>query len=139
MLILFGLFLVLIELLVGLDTGFDLVLLGTILIIGGFGGLAAGNVMVALIISVVLSVVYILFGRSFVKSRVFILTHSTNIDKLKGKTAVVVRSITPDTAGLIRVDDEDWRATADQVLYEKEKVRVQSVEGVTLKVEKIKN
>lgn len=134
-----GLLFILGELVAGIQTGFDLVLLGSILIIGGFGGIVFGDITIAYAICVGLSFVYIMFGRTVIKKQLFILTKSTNIDKLIGKTGTVVRSVTPDTAGMIRVDDEDWRASADEVVYEKEKVKVVAVEGVTLVVKKIKS
>lgn len=137
-LVIIGLLLVMMELLVGIQTGFDLVLIGSILVIGGLVGMKTSGEM-ALVISVVLSVMYIAFGRSVVKSKVTVLTHKTNIDKLIGKRAIVVRTITPDTAGLVRVDDEDWRARCDEVVYEKDKVEIEAIEGVTLKVSKVKS
>jgi len=69
--------------------------------------------------------------------RCTIISYKTNIDKLIGQKAVVVRSITPDTAGLVRINDEDWRASSDDVLFEKDKCTVDSVEGVTLLVSKV--
>jgi membrane protein implicated in regulation of membrane protease activity len=131
-----GLILILAELFVGIQTGFDLVLLGSILVLGGLSGWISSSLYVSLGVSTVLSLMYIVYGRTFVKNRIVILTHKTNIDKLIGKVGVVVRSITPDTAGMIRLDDEDWRATSEEVIYEKEKAEVQMIEGVTLKVKK---
>lgn len=136
--ILIGIVLIASELFVGIQTGFDLVLVGIALIIGGTIGLLTTNPIFALIISSLLLIFYFIFGRSFVKQKVFILTKKTNIDKLIGETGVVIRSITPDTAGMVRIDDEDWRATSSQILYEKDKIKVEAIEGVTLCVTKIK-
>ena len=66
------------------------------------------------------------------------MSHNTNIDKLHGKTGVIIRTVTSDTAGMVRLDDEDWRAVSDELIYEKEKVKIKSIEGVSLIVEKIK-
>ncbi len=137
-LVIVGLVLILAELLVGIQAGFDLVLIGSILIAGGFLGIVSNSVTVALIVSVILSVVYIAWGRSIVKQKVTVITKKTNIDKLIGKKAVVVSTITPDTAGMVRLGDEDWRASAEEVIYEKEKVEVVAIEGVTLLVKKQK-
>jgi len=136
--ILIGLILILAELFVGIEAGFDLVLIGTILIFGGFAGNATSNLTVTLIISAVLAVIYIAYGRSAIKQKITVITHKTNTDKLVGQKGVVVRTITPDTAGMVRIDDEDWRATANAVLYEKDKVKVESISGITLKVLKVK-
>lgn len=137
LLIVGGFILVLGELLVGIEAGFDLVLIGSILVLGGLTGVVTQNTLVALAISIVLSIVYIVFGRNAVKKKITVITHKTNIDKLIGKHGVVIRSITPDTPGLVRLDDEDWRATSSQVLYEKQKIIVQSLSGVTLNVKKV--
>jgi membrane protein implicated in regulation of membrane protease activity len=126
------------ELFVGIETGFDLVILGLALSLGGGVGLLTDSFIITLIVATLLVLAYILFGRKAIKKKVLVLTHSTNIDKLIGKTGLVIRSITPNTPGMIRLDDEDWRATSIQVLYEKDKVKVESIEGVTLRVIKIK-
>jgi membrane-bound serine protease (ClpP class) len=134
-----GLLMVMAELLVGIQTGFDLVLGGSILIISGFAGMFVGGWQLGIGLAIILSIVYIAYGRGLVKSKLIITTTHTNIDKLIGQRGVVVRSITPDTAGLVRLMDEDWRATSDEVLYEKDRVMVVAVEGVSLRVKKIKN
>lgn len=126
------------ELFIGIETGFDLVIVGVSLILGGGLGLLAQNPYLAVITSTVLFSAYIFFGRSTIKRKLVVLTHSTNIDKLIGKKGVVIRSITPDTAGMVRVDDEDWRAISDEVLYEKDQIKVEVVSGVSLKVTKFK-
>lgn len=136
MLVMAGLVLILAELVVGIQTGFDLVLIGTILVVGGFTGIFTGSVTAALIVSVLLSMIYIAWGRSVIKQKIIVITKKTNIDKLIGASGVVVRSITPDTAGMVRVGDEDWRATSDEVLYEKDKIEVVAIEGVSLIVKK---
>lgn len=137
-----GLLLLFTELIIGLQSGFDLVLIGSILILSGITGLLTGNVSIMLIIASVLSLAYILIGRNLIRQKITVITKKTNIDKLIGAKGIVIRSITPDTPGIIRLNDEDWRATSSDVLYEKDKVEVISIEGVTLhvtKVDKTKN
>jgi membrane protein implicated in regulation of membrane protease activity len=128
-----GLILVFAELFIGVQSGFDLVVIGSILVLSGLLG-TVSSMTVTLIMATVLAVVYFIFGRKTLKSRLVITTKKTNIDKLIGKTGVVIRSLTPDTPGLVRLDDEDWRATSNTTLFEKDKVMVESIEGVTLKV-----
>lgn len=135
--ILAGIIFIASELFVGIQTGFDLVLVGAALILGGAAGYLTSSFILTLIVSSLLLIFYFVYGRSFVRQKVFVLTKKTNIDKLVGETGVVIRSITPDTAGMVRLDDEDWRATADEVLYEKDKIKIEAIEGVTLKVTKI--
>lgn len=132
-----GLILILLELLAGVQTGFDFVLIGASLILGGISGILSSNIFISIFVATILNIAYIFFGRNLIKKQLLVITRHTNIDKLLNKTAVVIRTITPDTAGLIRLDDEDWRATSDTVVYEKDKVKVVGIEGVTLKVLKL--
>ncbi len=135
--IIIGLLFVLLELFIGIQTGFDLVLIGSILVISGFAGVASDSNTLTLVLASTLSIAYMLVGRNQIKRKITVLTHKTNIDKLIGATGTVVRSITPDTPGLVRLSDEDWRAVSQEVIYEKEKVEVMAVEGVSLVVKKL--
>lgn len=137
LLVISGLILILLELLAGVQAGFDFVLIGGSLILGGLSGILTSNIFVSIFVAAILNVAYILFGRKLVKKQLLVITKHTNIDKLLNKTAVVIRAITPDTAGMVRLDDEDWRAISDTVVYEKDKVKVVGVEGVALKVTKV--
>ena len=132
-----GLLLVLAELLVGIQSGFDLVLIGSILIVSGFAGMLVDSTELMLVLATALSILYIAVGRKRIRQKITTVTKKTNSDKLIGAGGVVVRSITPDTAGLVRVDDEDWRASAEEILYEREAVTVEGIEGVTLIVRKL--
>lgn len=131
-----GLLFAMAELFVGIEAGFDLVAIGSVLIISGFAGIATGSTTLMLALAAILVVIYISIGRTKIQQRLVVTTHSTNIDKLPGKTGITIRSITPDTAGMVRVGDEDWRATSNQLIHEKDKVTIKSVEGVTLIVTK---
>lgn len=140
--VILGLLLVLAELILGIQTGFDLVVIGSILIIGGFLGLITGSFTLTLLASSLLAIGYIFLGRKLIKQKLTVITRKTNIDKLIGAQGIVIRSITPDTAGLVRVNDEDWRAIlpghlSNAIIYEKDKVIVSAIEGVSLIVNKI--
>ncbi|HEY1409249.1 MAG TPA: NfeD family protein [Promineifilum sp.] len=138
LLIVAGLLMLLAELVVGIDTGFDLVLIGSILIISGFAGVLFGSTPLALVLTVGLSVLYIAVGRKQIKQRISVVTTTkTNIDKLLGATGTVERPINPNSAGIVRVDDEHWRASAEEVLYEGDPVVIESIEGVTVLVRKL--
>lgn len=131
-----GLILIASELLIGIEAGFDLVLLGTILIISGITGNFTGDLTSSIITAAVLSVVYIAFGRQIVKRKLTVKTQKTNIDNMIGKIGTVLTKISPDSAGQIKLDSEKWRASADQTINPDEKVKVVSIEGVTMHVEK---
>ncbi len=133
LIVIVGLIMLIAELLIGIDTGFDLVLIGSILIIAGFLGIYT-NTNTTLVAAILLSIFYITYGRNRIKQKITVLTHKTNIDKLIGQTGICIRSITPDTAGIIRLNDEDWRASAQTTIFEKDKVIIEAIEGVTLAV-----
>lgn len=132
-----GLILVLLELLLGIEASFDMVLIGSILIISGFFGILIGSVPLMLILASVLSVLYILVGRRKIRQRITVTTSHTNIDRIVGATGTVVKQISPETAGIVRLNDEQWRAAANEVLYENDVVTVEGIEGVTVVVRKL--
>ncbi len=134
-LIFLGLGLIAVELLVGVQTGFDLVLLGISMIVGGSVGAFLNNWQIGLGVSLVLTVGYIIVGRKFVKNKLAITSRETNIDQLIGKEGIVVKDITSN-GGQVKVGTELWRAVSDENTKKGTKVKIVSIEGVTLKVVK---
>lgn len=128
---------ILAELVLGIQTGFDLLLIGSILVISGFAGILTGSELLMLILAIGLSVLYIAVGRKKIRQKITTVTKKTNVDKLMGATATVERDINPDTAGMVRIDDERWRASADEVLYVGDVVTIEAVDGVTVIVRKL--
>lgn len=136
--VILGLLMILAELILGIQTGLDLVLVGSILVVSGFAGLLLNSTVLALILSIALGFVYIAIGRKKIKRKfTSITTKKTNIDRLIGAVATVTREITPETAGMVRHDDEQWRATSDEVLYVGDTVTIETIEGVTVSVRKL--
>jgi membrane protein implicated in regulation of membrane protease activity len=135
--VILGLLMVLAELLLGIQTGFDLLLIGSIMVISGFVGIFTGSETLMLLLAVGLSVLYIAVGRKKIRGKITTVAKKTNIDKLVGSTGTVVRGIDPDTAGIIRVNDEEWRASAEEVLYERDTVVIEAIDGVTVIVRKL--
>lgn len=123
------------ELLLGVATGFDLVVIGSIFIIAGGIGMISGSFTVALITIIVLSIVYIAVGRKFIKSKLHIATKTTNVDALIGEEAKVFKTITPDKPGQVKINGEIWRAAAEKEIEEGKTVKIHSVSGVTVHVE----
>lgn len=132
-----GLLMILAELVVGIQTGFDLLLIGSIMVISGFVGILTGSELLMLTLAIGLSVIYIAIGRKKIRQKITTVTKKTNIDKLVGSNGIVTRDINPDSAGIIRVDDEQWRATADEILYAGDPVVIEAIEGVTVIVRKL--
>jgi membrane protein implicated in regulation of membrane protease activity len=141
--VIIGLLMILAEILVGIDTGFDLLLIGSIMLFSGLVGsfVAATGIFsgigLTLILAIALTLLYIAFFRGRIKRRITISTSKTNIDKLIGAVGTVTRPVTPESAGSVRVNDEEWRASADEILYDGETVVVNSIEGVTVIVQKL--
>ena len=86
-----GLGLIGIELFVGVDTGFDLVLLGISTILGGLGFWLTGSLWVGVGITTIVTFSYIFFGRKFLKAKLFHSHHKTNIDRLIDNQGLVIK------------------------------------------------
>ncbi len=133
-----GLVMVLLELIVGVETGFDLVFLGSAFIIGGLATWPFHNWVLTLALTMVICIVYIALGRRYVHRWTATSKQKTNIDTIIGKKGIVLQSISPDGHGLVKVGNEEWRARAEIRIEKDEEITVTSVQGVTLTVEKIK-
>lgn len=136
LLIIAGLVLVLLELFIGIEAGFDLVLIGSILIVSGVVGNFTSPT-VALILAAFLSLVYIAFGRKIVRQKLTVKTKDTNIDRLIGKKGIVLKPINPNQSGALIIDDETWRAGSSESIEKNEQAEVVSIEGVTLQVKRV--
>jgi membrane protein implicated in regulation of membrane protease activity len=133
-LIIIGFGAILLELMLGAATGFDLLLLGVAFVIGGFIGMVFHSFILALIIVFILSVLYISIGRKTIKSKLAIKTTKTNIEGIMDKSGKVIKEIRPNKPGQVKVEGEIWRAEAPVVISEGASVKIQSVTGVTLSV-----
>lgn len=133
-----GLVLVLLEVLGGADTSFDLVFVGSALMIGGLAGRLSDSWLVAVIVTCATSVAYIAIGRRYIHKRMAIKKERTNIDAIIGRKGIVLKSIAKHADGLAKIDNERWRARAEEHIKKGEQVVVTDVSGVTLIVEKNK-
>jgi membrane protein implicated in regulation of membrane protease activity len=131
-----GLSFILLTLFIGIEVGIDFLLIGSILLISGFVGIATGSYVVALILASILAVLYVLYGRSFVKQKLIVRTKATNIDKLLGQSGKALSDISPDKTGSIKVDDEEWRAQSTDTIKQGEPVAITGIQGVTVLVKK---
>lgn len=134
LLVILGFLLIAAELFVGVQTGFDLVLIGLSLLAGGIIGNWINQPWLGIAIATCLTFLYILAGRKLIKSKLIISTHKTNVDSLIGKTGIAVENITPQKRGKIAIDGEIWLATSNTAIPIKSSVVVKSIEGVTLNV-----
>lgn len=132
--IILGVLLIIIELLLGAITGFELLLVGGIFIIAGIAGAVTNSSFILLLTIAFLSLLYVFLGRSFLKQKLTIATRKTSVDSLLGKTGIVIKRITTKEAGQIKIEGEIWRAVSDKTLDTNTEATVNSISGVTLKV-----
>jgi membrane protein implicated in regulation of membrane protease activity len=131
-----GLLLILLELIVGVETGLDLVFLGSAFVIGGLLTWPFHFWVLTLIITMVICIVYLAIGRRYVHRWTAIRKEKTNIDAIIGRKGIVLQSLTPGVDGLVKVGNEEWRARAEENIEKGEAIVVTSIIGVTLNVEK---
>ena len=130
-----GLLFILLELIVGIDTGLDLLLIGISLVIGGLIGYYTTDV-IGIISSTSLAFGYLFIGRKFVKNKIHAFSHNSNIDSLLGKNSVIKSWNENDDYGLVSVDGEEWRVKSSERIAPGTKVTITNLSGVTLEVKK---
>jgi len=137
--VIIGLVLVLLELVIGVETtGFDLVFLGSAFVLGGLATWPAHSFVVTTVVVIVICVAYMAIGRRYVHRWVAVRKSKTNVDAIVGRTGIVVRSISRNVDGRVKVGSEDWRARATEDIEEGAGIVVTGVTGATLIVEENK-
>ncbi|MGH9794330.1 MAG: NfeD family protein [Candidatus Acidiferrales bacterium] len=138
LLVIAGGMMIIAELLLGAVTGFDLALMGLAIGLGGAVGLAFASTKVGLVSSAILAFVYLAFIRRWIRSKLHATDQPTNVDAVVGRTGVVTVRVTQHEAGQVKLGDEIWRAAlagaGEPAREPGESVRVEGVDGVTLKV-----
>jgi membrane protein implicated in regulation of membrane protease activity len=132
-----GLVFIILELLLGINTGLDLVFIGTAFVLGGLITFAFQSWAWTAIISGVICLVYVVIGRRYIHRRMAIKAEKTNIDTIIGKTGLVQQDIAPEKDGLVKVGYEQWRARSGENIKTGEEITVTGISGVTLNVKKI--
>ena len=133
-----GLLMVLLELIIGVETGFDLVFLGSAFILGGLVTWPFNSWILTVIITSVICVAYVALGRRYVHRWKASGKSKTNIDAIISRIGVVMKDITRTNDGLVKVGNEQWRARAEEDIKGGDEIIVTGVSGVTLIVEKTK-
>ncbi|OGK63167.1 hypothetical protein A2313_01785 [Candidatus Roizmanbacteria bacterium RIFOXYB2_FULL_41_10] len=133
-----GLILIIFELLFGAISGFDIALIGLSLIMGGLVHYFGASWQLGIVVAIVIILAYFVYFRRVARKKLLITTQKIGIDSLLGKTAVVVEPINRLRAGKVLLDGEIWRAIAGESLKENSEVVVLKIEGVSLKVTKLK-
>jgi membrane protein implicated in regulation of membrane protease activity len=132
-----GLAMIVLELLIGVDTGLDLVFIGTAFVLGGLITLSLKTWVWTAIVAGIICVLYVVIGRRYIHRRTAVAATKTNIDTIVGRTGIVEQDIEPDKGGLVRIGYEKWRARAKVSLKAGEEITVIGVNGVTLDVKKM--
>lgn len=146
-LIVLGFVLLISELIIVWDEGFDSVLLGINLIIGGLvGRFLEGQEQIyfaswvwALGIVGVLSMVHVFFLRNWIKRKLELKSIPSNVDALQGASGIVRHAIAAGEAGQVEIHGEIWRAHSDKPIEVDARIKAIRAEGVTLWVEEIKD
>jgi membrane protein implicated in regulation of membrane protease activity len=133
-----GLLFVFLELIVGIQTDFDLIFIGSAFIIGGLVTYPAHSWLATAIVTCIICILYVFLGRRYVHRWTQVKKSKTNIDVIIGQRGMVLRSIAKNIDGLVKVGNEQWRARAEEDIDEGDEIVVNNVSGVTLIVGKIK-
>ncbi len=131
-----GLVLIILELMVGIDTGLDLVFIGTAFVLGGLITLVIHSWVWTAIVTGIICVLYVVIGRRYIHRRIATKDTKTNIDTITGKTGVVRKDIESGKDGVVKVGYEEWRARSEETIKEGEEITVTGISGVTLAVKK---
>jgi membrane protein implicated in regulation of membrane protease activity len=103
-----------------------------------FASIAGASVLVQVIVFLCVSIVLLYFTRPLAEKKLKVGTEKTNVESLPGKTALVVKAITPLHTGQVKVQGQIWTAVSDSIdstLEQGSMVRIIRVEGVKLVVE----
>lgn len=133
-----GLLLILLELIVGVEAGFDLVFIGSALVLGGLVTWPFHSWLPTVIVTSVVCIAYVALGRRYVHRWTQIKKAKTNIDVIVGKKGIVTKGIARHADGLVKVDNERWRARSEEEIKKGDEINVTGVSGATLMVEKTK-
>ena len=131
-----GLVLIILELLLGIDTGLDLVFIGTAFVLGGLITLAMQSWVWTAIVTGIICVIYVVVGRRYVHRSIATKEAKTNIDTIVGKSGIVQKEITGGKYGMVKVGYEEWRAKAEEDIKEGEEITVTGIGGATLTVKR---
>lgn len=97
------------------------------------------NYLIQFAIFVVLGVILLITTKPILVKKLLTHKESTNLDRVINMEGVVTEKITKNVNGEVKVDGKKWTAQADKTINEGEIVKVLSINGVKLKVEKVES
>ncbi len=96
-----------------------------------------GNTMLEMLVFTVSSFLLLLLTKPLIKRIKVKKIESTNLDMVINKVGIVTEDILSDKIGEVKVLGKKWSAYSDSEIKKQEKVKILSIDGVKLKVEKI--
>ena len=103
-----------------------------------FVSLCTENIGLEILIFIVVSLITLLFTKKAVNKIKDKEMIPTNLDRVIGQTGIVTEKIKPLEPGEVKVDGKKWTAIADEEIDINDEVKILSINGVKLKVEKIR-
>lgn len=95
------------------------------------------NTMLEIIVFIVSSFLLLLLTKPLIKKIKVKKVEATNLDMVINKVGIVTEDILDDKIGEVKVLGKRWSAYSSTELKKDEKVKILSIDGVKLKVEKI--
>ena len=95
------------------------------------------NTMLEMLVFTVSSLLLLLLTKPLIKRIKVKKIESTNLDMVINKVGIVTEDILNDKIGEVKVLGKKWSAYSDSEIKKQEKVKILSIDGVKLKVEKI--
>lgn len=95
------------------------------------------NTMLEIIVFIVSSFLLLLLTKPLIKKIKVKKVEATNLDMVINKIGIVTEDIKQDKIGEVKVLGKRWSAYSNTELKKDEKVKIVSIDGVKLKVEKI--
>lgn len=95
------------------------------------------NTMLEMLVFTVSSLLLLLLTKPLIKRIKVKKIESTNLDMVINKVGIVTEDILSDKIGEVKVLGKKWSAYSDSEIKKQEKVKILSIDGVKLKVEKM--
>lgn len=131
-----GLFLITLEIFLGIDSAFDLILSGLSLFLAGSIGFILWNVWISgLVLSIIFLNLYWVLGRKYIHENIQVESRSSNIDNIVGQRGVVKR-LKSNHSLVVNVCGEEWSAESRVSLESGDIILVDGLNGNLLLVSK---
>lgn len=95
------------------------------------------NTMLEIIVFIVSSFLLLLLTKPLIKKIKVKKVEATNLDMVINKIGIVTEDINQDKIGKVKVLGKRWSAYSSTEIKKDERVKILSIDGVKLKVEKI--